>query len=326
MGVFYFIMAREAKRLTSGPNYEMAKMEALPLLSKVKYLELLKNIQQFEVTKDNLPQAEALLKAMRAAISTLDTGRKQSGKSLRQAVDEINSGYYLYIDPLNLSLKPLAERTKELNDQAILENSVFEDDRLRVNNIKSELIAFVTSKVREVGEADTAEKIVEVQKRAGTEKSRKNAYGEFIDTLVEIIALMNPYFNTQKELIKRLSEVKEAPKNASPLELMAVNSQKAEIKQKMQDNLAFMQDVCMRNVYEINTVEVETTMATARVRRISAFEIIDYEKLFKHHPEFFVIDEKKIAQHLKAKRNEVLAEKSHVIIENGLKMFIINKV
>jgi hypothetical protein len=320
-GDFFFM-----KRLTSGPNYEMAKMEALPLLSKVKYTELLKNIQEFEVTKDNLPQAEAILKAIRAAINTLETGRKQSGRALRLAVDEINSGYYLYVDPLKELLEPLAARTKELNDSAREENSVFEEDKLRVNGIKSELIAFVTSKVKEAGEAETPEKIVEIQKRAGSEKSRKNTYGEFIDTLVEIIAIMNPYFNTQKELIKCFLAVKEAPENASPLEIMAVNSQKAEIKQKMQENLAIMQDVCMKNVYEINVVEVETTLATARVRRISAHEVIDSEKLFKHHPEFFIIDEKQVTQYVKSRRNEVLAEKGNVIIENGLKMFILNKV
>jgi hypothetical protein len=314
------------KRLTSGPNYEVAKAEAMPLLTAIKYFEYLQKAQEFEVTKHNLLEAKELLTELRSKFNAIETSRKQSGKGYRVAVDEINSGYYLFSDPLKELIGVLAPRVEQLNNEALEENSSFQEEKERVNAIKAELIHFVTTKGAEVSNATTGNQIADIQKRLGSEKSRKNAYGEFMDTLVQIIELMNPYMNEQKVLLKELEKINNSPLPEKLLEVLAIESKKAEVRQKMQENMAKMQDTCMRNVYEINVVEVETTLATARVRRESDYEVVDAVLLFKTHPEFFEINEKAVYQYVKSRRNEVLAEKSNSITENGLKMFIRNKV
>jgi hypothetical protein len=302
-----------------GPLYEVAKIKAQQMLVVIKYFEVLQAIQTFVPTVSNLTEAGLLIKNSRAVLKLLTEGRANDTRNERDIVEQKCGGWNEFINPLDTAIKELTVNVKEKDSSAQDEISLIQEENNRILAIKSEFFAFVNQKVQEVAKATTVSEIVAIQKRIGTEKSRKNVYQEYVKDLDTLILFMFPYMEKQKALIDK-------PKTFKTDDPVVLTALMGELEASKKYNIEEMQVKCLEMVHQLNDFSVEATISTLKGRMLYRYEVVDEEKAIKKHPELCSLDKAKVKEYAASLREQVSENPGKEIVDNGIRFFFIKSI
>lgn len=303
---------------------EMVKAEIKLELSKTGtiYQTVLQKAENIKFDKDKLDADYAPLKELRAVVKQL----KDKENPYTAAWQAWNSGRKDLLDPLNeLLIKKTAE-FKKLSDEVAAENEKIkkeEEDKIAKTELINNTILDFSAKI---AAAATDKGIVTLEKAMGTEKSRKNTYGDYLPDLIARIDELKPIVAAKKEAIRNLGglekEAETALNEGDDVKLESVETQKEETAAKVSELGTKIQETAIAGTRYYGGYSKVAAPAPKPRRITCEWQIEDMALFAKKHPEWVEIVAKQglVDEYVKTRKGE-LSDSTPEIRIDGLKIY-----
>jgi hypothetical protein len=315
-------MAKEKKNLPallrSVPPDKITKQQILALIStetvRWNYNKMLQGLNSMKITKDNLKESYPELKEADNFIKSITEWRKEQSRPFSE-VD------MLFLEVAKEIIAPVLEATTSIKSQVKIaseanaaEIAQAKKEKDRRDLITSTLASFINQVTSDIMLATTDNQIVLIQKRIGSEKSKKGFYAEYWQELVDKCEALNSTINEQKNKIRELtelnSELEKALKSNDDSKAVDIKEQIELTNYELMENSIRLQERAFEQSINISIVEVgqpDVSVAKSRTTRWK-WRVDDIDVLRKKSPLLtkIVPDEVKIEQFMKEKRDEGL--------------------
>jgi anion-transporting ArsA/GET3 family ATPase len=301
-------------------------------MTRRNYQKILQAIQNLQPTKENLAsvyekmkQAEDFLKEMEDVRKSISDPYFKTQKLVKGTFDEV-------VTILSDAVKSLKSEIVTVNSQVWEEDSVAKKEIDRVNNIKNSMISFINQTAIEIGNAQDDAILVLIQKRVGTEKSRKNFYQEFIDDFAQKCNSLTELINIRKETIKtgnRLQgDLLEAIAREDVEMQVEIREEIEVLERRMEENIIRIQETAYEQSLSTEIVVGEPTGDKIKGRSLWKWRVDDMQKLFKKTPEFVSLEPNvaEIGKYLSENKDKWREEGKKEVNVNGLIFYLENKI
>lgn len=300
----------EQTNLPSNPaqiTKELVKASFSIDTARLNYLKVLQDIRNIVWTRDNIEQD---LLAVAKTVASKLTDRKDFYK--RPYIDAgkiIQTEYNNVFNPLNDEISVKAAQRKALADQIQQEQDKANAEIERLNNIRLSMIGFIQSVTNDISESTTDSQIVLIEKRVGTELSRKGFYSDYYEDFKAQCEELKPLIKKQKEYVKLLISLEKEKSDAMSKgnESAAVDArQKAEdIKEFIEEGKIRLQQKAFEQLENSDVaVGIPVNVAPDATRTTWKWRVDDVQLLLKKMPELvdLVPNKEKIDAILKESR------------------------
>lgn len=280
-------------------------------LTALKYEEALQKFTAFQITPENLADAQDKMKRVRGFLRSLGE-IKDRGK--RPALEECRYWDNAYKNVLAPLEKVMGEKDKQLQDvtkKIADENRKREDERLRVAGIEKDIDNTLLDYAKRIAGATKTDELVSIEKNLGSLKANKSRFQEFLPNFTERCGELTPLIKKQKDLIKELEELerqrKEAEKADDDRKLLELQEKQEAITTSIEENQIIAQEISINQATRPDIVVAEPVATEIKYRRQSwKWEIVDIKELAKKAPHLVQIlpDEDKIDELLKTKKSD----------------------
>ncbi len=294
------------------PTVEIIKANFQLELSRHKYQEALQVLSDYQVTMDNVVEAQEKVKAARKFLKKFDEIKEQ-GKAA--ALAECRAWDTVYNDlrkPFDNLLMDKANQVAKIAQQLEKERQEKEKEAFRVSGIKASIDTFFLEQSQAIANAMSADELTRVEKLIGSHKANQSKYQEFLPLLGEKAALLTPLIKAQKEAIKKLEALKTAEKAAEQAgdDQAVIDAREAQefVSQTIEEKKILVQESAIDMATSGDVVEVEAIPQTSpKPRRTSwEYEVVNIKELAKKMPDWVELTPKsdKIEEYLKSKKAE----------------------
>lgn len=274
------------------------------------YNKMLQGLQGMSVTKENLKSEYIEFKEADKFLKGITEWRKAQAAPFN-LVDALFLEVSKEIsEPISVELQRLKVQVKAASDANAAEIAQARKEQERKDTIVKSIGTFINNCTTYIVTATTDDQIVLVQKRIGSEKSKKTFYAEYWQELADKCNSLDTLINQQKEKIRELKKLNEdfeqALKNND-------DSKAAEIKDGIElanmelvENSIRLQEKAFDESLSISTVEIgqpDLNVVKGKSNRWR-WRVDDLELLRKKSPEFtkIVVNEEKIDAFMKEQR------------------------
>lgn len=294
-------------------------------LSKLKYQEALAALVAYEVTRENVAEAQTKLKEARKMLTVFDDIKKK-GKAEAWAIcnwwdDAYNGTKESFESELSVKSKEVTKIANQLAE----ESQKAEAEKQRVKGIKDSIDNFFIAQSQAIAAATTTEELVRVEKLIGSHR-RASRYDGFFDLMDAKAANLADLIKSQKIALKELEGLKQAEiaaeANGDDQEVLDNRDAQEAILQKIHENKEIVQSKAIHMATEAEVIEAEVIIPAAPKARLTkwCWEMTDEKAATKAGLILVIPNKEKIDELLKAKR-----EKEIEVTENGIRYFIQTK-
>jgi len=295
-------------------------------LSKLKYQDALAGLVAFQVTRENLTEAQEKLKEARKMLTKFNE-IKANGKAAALAEcrwwDEAYNGTK---DAFDMELAIKANQVTKIATEVSVEARRLEEQKQRKAKILTEIDNFVIAQSQAIANATTPQELVRIEQLVGSHKGNKKRYAEFLPELVAKALSLTDLIKEQKEALRKIEALKEAENAAkeSGDEQAIIDAMEAqeEVTAKIAENKINAQETALNSATQSEVVEVEEIVAVApKPRRTTIkYEIIDIKAATKAGFMKLVPDEERLEAFAKTITRKQLEEKD--VIDGGVRVYL----
>ncbi len=264
------------------------------LISETTRLNLdsfLEKAKSISYDRNSLSANYDLLLKIRSIWDFLDKKRKEEDKVEKEIIATRKEGYESIMNPLAELLDAADPHIFALNTEVLLEEKVIGDLIKKQISDRDAIAEFINSTIRTIVSAPDNKELVRIQKLIGSEKSRKNKYGEYesiaessFDDLLKLIDHRKKLILENSTLEIKLAEAtlsNDQPAVVHIKELMEVG------KRELEENGAVISENAFKKVSSLPIVGSNIVSKAVKPRLSRwAWRVDDIELLYKKHPEF----------------------------------------
>lgn len=198
---------------------------------RYNYHKMLQGLRAMVITKDNLKPEYPEFKEADKFIKAITDWRKAQAKPFNDVDALFLEVSKEIIEPISAELLSLKAQVKTASEANAAEIAQAKREQDRKDTIVRTMATFLNQVTHDILMSTTDKQIVLIQKRIGSEKSKKGFYAEYMDELEQKCAALDDTINSQKNKIRELDKLNESFEQA----LKANNDHAAaELKEKIE--------------------------------------------------------------------------------------------
>jgi tetratricopeptide (TPR) repeat protein len=295
-----------------------------------EYNKMLQGLKSMHITKENLKEEYPEFKAADKFCKSLDTWRKSEANPFNK-VDALFLEVYKEItEPILAELTSLKAQVKTAREANAAEIAQAKREQARKDLIVKTLGDFINNCTTYIVTATTDDQVILVEKRIGSEKSKKGFYAEYYQELVDKCEALKSTITAQKKKIQELQKANEAFEQALKA---SDDSAAAELKEKIElineqlvENSIRLQEKAFEQSINISQDQVGQPDLNVTKGKTSRWKwkVDDIEFLHKKFPKFtkVVPNDEAIEAYMKEQREAGLFKTQEEEIKvNGITFF-----
>lgn len=301
-------------------------------LTALKFQDAIQAFENFEVTAENIAQAQEKNKKVRAFIRQIgaikDAGKKPALEECRfwdAAHNSIKNTIETILNRKETELQTIVNKVAE-------ENRLREQERMRVQSIEKDIDNTLLNHSQAIAQATKNETLVAIEKLLGSQKANKARFQEFLPRFVERCAELTPLIKKQKEAIKELEELAkqaaQAEKDQDDRKLLELRDQQEKAQDKLEETKIVVQEITINQATRPDITVPEPVATEIKYRRTTwKWEVKDIKELAKKAPHLVQIlpDEDKIDELLKTKKADGSLKDVEEVDYMGIRFFLEKK-
>ncbi len=259
------------------------------------YQKILQGLSNLHFSKDNLQPFYPEFKASDKLLKELDEVRKELGKPSSELLDRLMRIFREVTEPISTLTASKKAELKAANELAAAELRQSQAEKMRVDGIKKKIGDFINEVTRDIGFADDDTKIVSIQKRVGTEKSRTTYYAEFLPELKEKCDALTPVINERKEFIRKANDLRNQQEQAlidnDPVKAAQTKGELEYVEAALTENTIRLQEQAFEQASSIETIVPETMINVAKAKtRRWLWKVDDINLVYKKMPHLVTLE------------------------------------
>lgn len=294
------------------------------------YNKMLQGLQGMSVTKENLKSEYSEFKEADKFIKSITDWRKAQAAPFNSVDALFLEVSKEIIEPISAELQRLKVQVKAASDANAAEIAQARKEQERKDAIVRSIGTFINNCTTYIVTATTDDQIVLVQKRIGSEKSKKTFYAEYWQELADKCNSLDVLINQQKEKIREIKkmndEFEQALKNNDDTKATELKEGLELANMELVENSIRLQEKAFDESLSISTVEVgqpDLNVTKGKSNRWR-WKVLDIDFLRKKFPAFtkVVLDEEKIEAFMKEQREAGLFKTEETEIQvNGITFY-----
>lgn len=298
-------------------------------VSRKDYQEVLKMLDNIKPTTENLKEVDGIMKQVAVVIKKLKQFAKDIASPYDKAHSTVLAGMTELLSAILEKVALIEAEKKAKNDELIANQTKANAEKARIEGIKNSITTFINNCTQFIGVATTNPQIVNIQKRVGTEKSKKGYYAEFYDELVSKCDALNDLINERKDHIRKSDQLSaaasDALKNNDAEAAAEIKEQQEQLESDMEENILRLQEEAFNQISnEIPTIVAEPVGESLKGRNYWRWEPIDLQKTLKKRPEFVILEPNRenIEVYMAENREQWKKDGKYEVLIDGIKFFI----
>jgi hypothetical protein len=298
-------------------------------ITRKEYQSVLQNLEYIKPTKENLKECNGKMDEIESVIKKIMDFGTDTGSPYFKAHKAILKSVKDVLAPILTKVTSIKADIKTKNDELLADLAEAAAKQARIDNIKNTMIMFINNCTQFIALATTDKQIVNIQKRIGTEKSKKGFYAEFYDELVGKCDALTALINERKEFIRKQSELSAAAetalKNDDAEAAAEIKEQQEQLESDMEENILRLQEEAFNQISNDTPVIVPEPVGEAlEGRNYWRWEIVDMNKVYKKHPEFIILEPNKetLDKYMSENREQWKKDGKKEFLFDGIKFFI----
>lgn len=272
---------------------ESVKAKATSELTRLNYQNMLKDLVAIRVGPENLKASQETMQAAKKIEKAIDELRVQEKRPFDNDANTVQESFLEFLTPLRNEIKRVATDVGTVNAAQLAEKKLKDDENARLLSVRAAIQTFFNESVLQISDARTDNEIVSVQKRMGTEKSRKGFYKDLMPELESACEKLAPKINERKEDIRKMAILQQKSEEAlksGDIQAATDVKEAAEIlDHKMEEDVLRLQDAAYEATTSIEVPLVEVTTQTVKGRRLWRWKVEDIKMLAKKRPELVIL-------------------------------------
>lgn len=280
-------------------------------LTIIKYQEALQKFTSFQITPENIADAQEKMKRVRGFIRQLGAIKDEGKKSALLECRYWDSAYNNVLGPLQQLMAEKDTQLQTVTKKIAEENRKRDEERQRVANIEKDIDNTLLDFAKRIAGATKTDELVAIEKNLGSLKANKSRFQEFLPNFTDRCGELTPLIKKQKELIKELEDLerqrKEAEKADDDRKLLELQEKQEAITTSIEENQIIAQETAISQATRPDIVVAEPISQEVHYRRQTwKWEVKDIKELAKKAPHLVQIlpDEEKIDELLKTKKSD----------------------
>lgn len=258
------------------------------------YQKTLQSLELVVPTKDNLPQCKETMKNVKKVITELLDFAKDTGTPYFKAHKALLKSMNDVLEPILSKVSIIDAEIETKNNELLADLAKAHAEQTRINNIKNTIVTFINSCTAFITSSTTSTQIINIQKRIGTEKSKKNLYSEFMNELIEKTYALDTLIEERKAYIKKEAELAaaaiEAANNDDTESAADIREQQEQLETDMEENILRLQEEAFQQISNDESVYVPEPAGEAlKGRNYWRWEVEDLHKLYKKRPDLVIL-------------------------------------
>lgn len=307
---------------------EAVKAKATSELTRLNYQNMLKDLVAIRVGPDNLKSSQETMQAAKKIEKAIEELRIQEKKPWDDNAAIVQESFLEFLTPLRNEIKRVGNDVGTVNATQMAEKKRKEDENARLLSVRASIQGFINRAILQISDARTDKEIVLIQKLIGTEKSKKNYYGDLMPELETACETLTPKINERKEDIRKMVALQQKSEEAiqsGDIQAATEIKEAAEIlDHKMEEDVLRLQDAAFEATSSIEVTLTEVTTQTVKGRRLWRWKVEDIKMLAKKRPELVILqpNAEAIDAMLTEKRKDGSLDKVDEINIDGLVFYI----
>ncbi len=296
-----------------------------------EYNKMLQGLKGIRITKENLKEDYPEFKAADKFVKSLDAWRKSEANPFNKVDALFLEVYKEIVEPILAELTLLKAQVKTAREANAAEIAQAKREQARKDLIVKTLGDFINNCTTYIVTATTDDQIILVEKRIGSEKSKKSFYAEYYQELVDKCEALKATITNQKKEIQKLQRLKAAfeealkrndDSTASNIkeQIEVTNNDLVENSIRLQEK-AFEQSI---NISQDQVGQPELNVTKGKTSRWK-WKVDDIEILRKKAPQFtkLVTNDEAIEVYMKEQRELGLfkTEVEEIKVANGITFY-----
>jgi hypothetical protein len=298
-------------------------------INRKDYQQVLQGIDAIVPTKENLVESNTKINAAENVCKQLNEFATETGSPYHKTHKLILKVMKEFLEPILTKVASKKAEIKTKNDELLADLAAQAAEQARIDNIKTTMTTFINNCTQFITLATTGKQIVNIQKRIGTEKSKKSFYAEFYDELVAKCDALTPLINERKEYIRKQDELSAAAetalKNDDAEAAAEIKEQQEQLESDMEENVLRLQEEAFNQISsDIPVIVAEPTGEALSGRNYWRWEILDAKKAFKKHEDWINLEPNKevLDKFMAENREQWKKDGKTEFVLDGIKFFI----
>lgn len=288
------------------------------------YQAVLDAAATIEFTKENI--AQDLLAPVSTMLSELKNVKDNMKRPYLDANKTIDEMFNDMKRPLEAIFNEKNADKQKIARELEAERKKMEQERSRVAGIVQYTNNFILNATNFAKSAKSPEDLVKLERRIGSEKSRKSFFAEFYDDFCAKMDALRPLIAEQKEVLKQFSALSEQKDAAIEEGNMTSAMERMEELEGVQEQLnaakTAVELTAFSTTSSVETYVPEHDAAAVTPKRVEfRYRVEDIEKLKKHHPELVSLVLNEVAAKEFLRKNKQLLGKDDEKDFGGITIF-----
>lgn len=240
-------------------------------LTKSKYQEALQALTSYQITEDNINDAQEKMKKARAFLKKFDdiksNGKEEALAECRYwdaAFKSLKEPFEKLITEKNTKLMAVASEIERKRKEKELEDQ-------RIKSINDSIDNFILSTGTAIAEATKDDQLVAIEKLIGSHKANKSRYQEFLPDLVTRCNDLTPILKKQKEAVRKMEELRQQEQDAltsgDDAKVLEMREQQEVVQSSITENKVLIQETAINQATAPSITTVEAIAPTVSARR-----------------------------------------------------------
>lgn len=318
------ITSPQASTVEQNLTPEIVKSKLQIALSKTEQsIQLLHDAEKELVyNEDNLELVSQFLKNAKAAKALVESERKKLKEPSLQEGKTIDAGAKLLDTELDTVIAKANVPYQKLCAEVERKQREAEAEVLRVKTIRDTMDKFKIDYSLKISEAKTSKELVEIERRINLETANKSKYQEFLTEFSENVQAIRSLIAGQKEKVRELEalelQASHASENGLDEQYLEIQDKKEALESKIAENRINLQETALSQATNATaSATVILPLIPKGSRKLWKFQVVDWKAAEKAKLTKIIIDEEKVGEILKKKR-----DLETEVIEDGIRYFI----
>jgi len=275
--------------------------------------------------EDNLGVIKLFIENCKSAQKTVDAERVKLKEPYLQGGRTVDAGAKLISTDLDAIILKANTAYQKLCSEVARKQQEAENERLRIAGIRQQMNNFKTAYATKIAEAKTSAEIVSIERLFNLESANTKRYAEFIEEFRTDCEAIRSHLRVQKEKVKELEDLEKqakiASENGSDEQILEIMDKKEVLVAEIAEKAINIQETAVNQASQpTESAEVILPVIPKGGRRLWKYEVVDIKAAAKAGLTKTVIDEQKVDEILKQKR-----ENETEVMENGIRYFVERK-